>query len=588
MQIPQSFLDEIRARLPISQVIGKRLPLKPKGRGEFAGVCPFHDDHDPSMSVTDVKGFYHCFACNAHGDVLKFVMEFHGLSFMDAVKELAGEAGLPLPQPDPVAEKRYQQRQSLAEVMELACQFYQAQLKQHGRVAVDYIKGRGLSAATVQQFRLGYAPDDRGALKQALMNHGVSEQQLIEGGLLIQPPDGKSSYDRFRGRVMFPIMDVKGRVIAFGGRILGDGEPKYLNSPETPLFHKGRELYHFNVARQAGYDNGQLVIVEGYMDVIALAQAGLPNVVAPLGTALTEDQVQKIWQVVDEPILCMDGDKAGQRAMQRVAGLHLQHLKPGKSLRFVMLPEGKDPDDVVKDGGLQSLQKQLEQAVPLVDVLWDIAGGNQHYTAPEQRAAFEQRLMGFVAEIQDPVVQRYYRQAYKDRLWQWQRGQGSGKKTAQRVSNAGRMGSKPQDIPVQMRVTLALLRLLLNYPILLEDGAIEETLLDLPLPDQAESARQALLERGEDEDPSAWQSYAAELPKDGSMVADELTEKQAKLAWDFLLTRYELSLLEAEQALLSRDGNTTMEQLQSLSEQLYELRRLEKMRYIAYESELDL
>ncbi len=378
MSFPAEFLEEIRTQIRVSEVVGKRLRLVKKGR-EFLGICPFHNDTKPSMAVVDEKNFYHCFACGAHGDIITFTMEVEGLSFPEAVEKLAGIAGLEVPRQTPEAREREVVRKTLGDAMEAACRFYEEVLwSPEGRAGLDYFRGRGLSEQTIRRFRLGYATEHRTALRQAMSLKGIESAMLLEAGLIRKPEDRDQTYDYFRGRVLFPITDRRGRVIAFGGRILGDGQPKYLNSPDTPLFHKGRVLYGLAQAREAASKAGEVIVAEGYMDVIALAQGGFPHAVAPLGTALTEDQITELWRLAREPIVCFDGDAAGQKAAARAADRTLPILKPGHSLRFVTLPIGEDPDDLIKRGGAKAMRAVLRRRPA-----WRISSGTRS-CAPRQ------------------------------------------------------------------------------------------------------------------------------------------------------------------------------------------------------------
>ena len=357
MRFPPAFLDEIRDRVPISAVIGARVAWDRKktnaGRGDFWGCCPFHGEKTPSFHCEDRKGRYHCFGCGVSGDHFKFLTELDGLSFPEAVERIADMAGVPMPARDVAEEKRERERASLTDVMEMATAFFQERLQSAaGAKARAYLRDRGLTPATQQSFRLGYAPDSRNALKEFLDSKGVEKAQIEACGLVVFGQDVPVSYDRFRDRIMFPIPDSRGRVIAFGGRAMSpEVAAKYLNSPETELFHKGNVLYNFARARKALGKEGTVIAVEGYMDVIALAQAGFDNVVAPLGTALTENQMELLWRMAGEPILCFDGDQAGLKAAWRAADLILPSVQPGRTARFALLPEGKDPDDLVKADG---------------------------------------------------------------------------------------------------------------------------------------------------------------------------------------------------------------------------------------------
>jgi DNA primase len=423
MAFPPQFLDELRSRLPLADVVGRRVKLQKRGR-DFVGLCPFHNEKTPSFTVNEEKGFFHCFGCGAHGDAIGFVMRAEGASFPEAVERLAGEAGLPVPQPDPEARAKAERQSTLLGAMEAAAKFFEAELKgPRGRAARDYFEGRALAEETIHRFRLGYAPDSRGSLKEALTKQGFPEALLIEGGLLIKPPAengaaGGAPYDRFRGRVMFPITDRRGRVIAFGGRVMGEGEPKYLNSPETPLFHKGRVLFGLAQAQEAIRQKNEVIVAEGYMDVIAMSQAGLVQAVAPLGTALTEEQILLLWRLAPEPILCFDGDSAGQRAAARAADRALPLLKPGCSLRFALMPKGEDPDSLVKAKGAAAMEEVLARATPLADLLWDTETAGRRFDTPERRSGLRQQLSSLAARIADRTVQEDYRLEFDRRLAQ--------------------------------------------------------------------------------------------------------------------------------------------------------------------------
>ncbi|MCF2522153.1 DNA primase [Bradyrhizobium sp. G127] len=417
MRFTPQFLDELRARLPVSEVVGKRVKLKRAGK-EWKGLSPFHQEKTPSFTVNDQKGFYHDFSSNKHGDIISFVMETEGVGFPEAVERLASMAGMQLPAVTPDAARHEQRRKTLYDVMDLAAKFFADTLTSRaGAKARGYLADRGISPATQLQFRMGYAPGERFALKEHLGKLGIPVEDMVEAGLLIAGDDIPVPYDRFRDRVMFPITDARNRVIAFGGRALEKDVPaKYLNSPETPLFHKGDNLYNLATARQATHDGAPLIVAEGYVDVIALVTTGFVGAVAPLGTALTENQLALLWKMADEPILCFDGDGAGKRAAFRAADLALPHLKPGKSLRFALLPEGQDPDDLARTGGRAAIEEVIGLAKPLAEVLWsrEIEGGG--FSTPERRAALEARINELTNSIRDEVVRRYYRQDFSERL----------------------------------------------------------------------------------------------------------------------------------------------------------------------------
>jgi DNA primase len=409
------WLDELRARTTLSAVISPSVKLLRAGR-EWKACCPFHNEKTPSFTVNDDKGFYHCFGCGAHGDAIRFLTDHRGLAFMDAVKELAANAGMEVPAPDPKAKERAERTASLTDVMGAVAKWFADQLQGlEGAAARDYLKRRDIDPALVARFGLGLAPDNRTALKRALAHLG--EDQLVETGMLIQPEeDGKESYDRFRGRLMIPIRDPRGRVIGFGGRILGEGEPKYLNSPDTPLFDKGRSLYNIDRAAPASRAARRLIVVEGYMDVIGLDRAGISEVVAPNGTAVTEAQLGLMWRLDPSPILCFDGDSAGRRAAVRAALRALPLIAPERTLRFVELPPGQDPDDVVRDGGKAAFEALLARPEPLDERLWRHERDSAPLTTPEARAGLRQRLIDHSQGIGDPALRSLYREQWLGRF----------------------------------------------------------------------------------------------------------------------------------------------------------------------------
>lgn len=417
MKFPPSLLDEIRARLPVSDIVGRKVKLRRQGR-EFIGLSPFNAEKTPSFTVNDQKGFYHCFSSGKHGDIFRFLMETEGLSFPEAVERLAGDAGVPLPRPDPRAREREQERAGLHHVLEAAAAFFEASLSgPDARQAREYLAGRGLDQQTVRRFRIGYAPAGRHSLKEHLARLGIESDAVAKAGLVITGHDVAVPFDRFRERIIFPIADLQGRIVAFGGRaIRPEHQPKYLNSPETELFRKGQILFNLSAARRAAQETGLLVVAEGYMDVVALTRAGFANSVAPLGTALTEEQLALMWRVADEPVLCFDGDAAGLRAAFRAADLALPHLQAGKSLRFALLPDGQDPDDLLRSEGSTALSEAIGKARPLADMLWTRELEAQPLDTPERRAAFEKRLGEIVARIPDASVRRHYGDLFRGRL----------------------------------------------------------------------------------------------------------------------------------------------------------------------------
>jgi len=416
MAFPPHFLDMLRERIGLADLIGRRVRLTRKGR-EHTGLCPFHNERTPSFTVNEEKSFYHCFGCGAHGDIFGFVMRTEGISFPEAVERLAEEAGVPVPEQTPEERRRAKAQATLYQVMERACAFFERSLAgAQGGAARDYLERRGLDAESRARFRLGYAPDSRGALKAALTGEEIAEAQLVEAGLLIRPDGEGATYDRFRGRVTFPITDRRGRVIAFGARTLGDGEPKYLNSPDTPLFHKGEVLYGLATAQGPARDRGRVIVAEGYMDVIALARAGIAEAVAPLGTALTEAQIALLWKLAPEPVLCFDGDAAGGRAAARAAERALPLLVPGKSLRFVSLPAGEDPDTLIRARGPAAMEELIAAARPLDQLVWALEAGAASLDTPERIAGLEARLEAAARRIKDEKVRYQYLSAFRARL----------------------------------------------------------------------------------------------------------------------------------------------------------------------------
>ncbi|MGL4395271.1 MAG: DNA primase [Hyphomicrobium sp.] len=432
MRFNPQILDEIRARLPVSQVVGRKVALKKAGR-EFRGLSPFKVEKSPSFFVNDAKGFYHCFASGEHGDIFTFVMKTEGLEFPEAVERLAAEAGVTLPKPKDREQsaKDGDRLDRLYRICEFAARGFEDALKSAaGQDARRYLEKRGVARETIATFRLGFAVNGRQALRQALAKEGFSDAEMAASGMVISGDDIPEPYDRFRNRVMFPILDLKGRVIAFGGRALDKDAPaKYLNSPETPLFHKGHQLFNAARARPIAHDKDRVIAVEGYMDVVALHEGGFPESVAPLGTALTEDQVKLLWRMTTVPTLCFDGDSAGRKAAYRAVDTALPHLKPGHSLVFAFLPDGLDPDDMIRQQGAQAFEDTLAKARPLVDVLWERETSADSLATPEQRAALEARLRTLTGTIADPLVRSHYEREIRDRLFALTRRQ---------PSNAGR------------------------------------------------------------------------------------------------------------------------------------------------------
>lgn len=414
----QKFIDELRSRISVADVVAEKVKLTRKGR-EYTGLCPFHNEKTPSFTVNEAKGFYHCFGCGAHGDIIKFEMEANNLPFMDALEKLANKAGLPKPKFSKEHSAEQEKRQSLYDIMELAAVFYERTLYlREGAQGLEYFHRRGLDDELIKKFRLGYAPANN-ALKAYLGSKGVNEHDMAELGLIAIPEDrNRSPHDFFRERVMIPIRDKRGRVIAFGGRIMGNGQPKYLNSPETPVFNKRKMLYNINFARDAGFSARNFIICEGYMDVIALDKYGFGYAAAPMGTALTEDQIMEAWKIVPEPILCFDGDSAGIKAALRSVDRALPILSAGYSLKFMFLPDKMDPDEFLQAKGADAFAKMMEDTTPLMQLLWDKNFKGQPSSTPEQKALLEKNIMEEVAKIKDEKVRAYYVQEMQKRIYE--------------------------------------------------------------------------------------------------------------------------------------------------------------------------
>ena len=414
----QRFIDELRARVSIADVVGAKVKLTKKGR-EYQGLCPFHNEKTPSFTVNESKGFYHCFGCGAHGDIIKFEMEANGLPFIDALQKLAHQAGLQMPQLSAKDKKEEDERKSLYEIMEAACAFFERELRMPGGAAglKYFTEKRGLSPETLKKFRLGFAPSNN-ALMTHLKAQGIDEKDMKELGLIAIPEDtSRRPHDFFRNRVMIPITNKQGKIIAFGGRVMEKIEPKYLNSPDTPIFNKRRNLYNLDKAREVAYKEKKLIICEGYMDVIALDRYGFGYAVAPLGTALTEEQIAEAWRVCPEPILCLDGDSPGVKAAMRAVDRVLPMLKAGYSLQFLFLPDNQDPDEYLQAHGHDSFAALMRKTSPLIDILWRKYTENEDSSTPEKKALIEKTLLSEVAKIGDATVRSYYAQEIRSRIY---------------------------------------------------------------------------------------------------------------------------------------------------------------------------
>ena len=456
MSFPPAFLDEIKERVSVSSIIGRKIKLTKKGR-EFLGLCPFHHEKTPSFTINDEKGFYHCFGCGAHGNVINFLTDCEKMPFMEAIEHLANLAGLKIPDQKPQNQAQENRFNTLLDIMEKACVFFQKNLfSPAGEQAREYLKNRGITGEIAKQFRLGYAPSGS-QLTPLLKEANISFSHAQELGLIAKNQGREGYHDYFYDRVMFPILDKRKRVIGFGGRLMRKGEPKYLNSPDTTLFHKGEQLYAIPNAIDTIRKSNSAIIVEGYMDVIALHSAGFTNAVAPLGTAFTENQLQLLWKECDEPIICFDGDKAGRKASSRALLRALPLLKAGKSLQFVFLPDPFDPDDMIRKKSPEAFKSMVDNPKSLFYALWNMLLENRSVDTPERMAKLEKEATELIEKIQDERIRVYYTKEMKKQLWQL----GREKKKSPLSFNDAQSILKPQKNTIEGRMLLAYL---LCYP----------------------------------------------------------------------------------------------------------------------------
>ncbi len=510
MSLPPNFLDELRTRTSLSQVVGRKVLWDTRksnqAKGDMWAPCPFHQEKTASFHVDDRKGYYYCFGCQAKGDAISFVRETENVGFMEAVEILAAEAGMQLPERDPQAQEKSDHRTRLTEVMEQAVRFFGRQLRSGaGADAREYLSRRGLDQATQERFAIGFAPPGWQTLWDHLIGHGVPGEEIIEAGLAKPSQKGGKPYDTFRNRIMFPIRDPRGRAIAFGGRALDPNDnAKYLNSPETTLFDKSRTLYNHGPAREAAGKGQPLVVAEGYMDVIALASGGFEAAVAPLGTAVTEHQLQMLWRITDEPVMALDGDGAGLRAAYRVIDTALPLLEAGKSLRFVLLPEGQDPDDLIRSEGREAMRSLLTDAQPMVQLLWRRETEGRVFDSPERKAALDKTLRDRIRTIQDPSLRNHYGEEIKRLRWELFRGPSRQAQPGRRRSNM-QAPSKPaddtrasllvaggKDVEIRLREAVILAALIVTPELIPEfEAKIEE----MPCADRDHAALKACLLR---------------------------------------------------------------------------------------------
>jgi DNA primase catalytic core len=591
MRFGRQFIDNLRARVPISSVISPYVNLKHKSKGDFLGLCPFHNEKSPSFNVSDNKGFYHCFGCGAHGDIITFIMEHKGLPYVEAVKELAQQAGIPLPKQDDFSAAREKKIEDSYEVLEMAAKWFEDNLNSStGLQARLYLKERGLSDETIKKFRLGYAPDEWESLKNYIKNNKVDEDIILANGLITTNEDGSKKYDRFRGRVMFPIFNNTGKVIAFGGRIMKKDEKaaKYINSPETDLFQKSYSLYGFNFAKDRAYKEQKIIAVEGYMDVIALHQAGFNYAVAPLGTALTETHIKQLWKITKEPILCLDGDDAGMRAAKKFAEEYVALLEPGYTIKFAYIPKGQDPDEYIQQNGANAFEKLLQNSKVLSDNLWDINIQNAKLATPEQKADFAKKMMDLVDKIQNPSVKDFYKKDYNNRIYTLSvsnRGKSPFKKAT--VSQEVKESSLELTNKIE-RLKERLILLISCNPKLLLNASIEDIIISLEIENKtvemlAENAIDFCAKFNEkDIDFSGFVEYLKnhsrqdlinylELANKKDFFWKDNSEKKSAYYWQYLLAEFNLSAADIEiKKYESSDNNLDF----NLNEELYERQKI--------------
>ncbi len=596
MKFPPSFIERLRSHFLLSEVIGRRIPIKKHGR-EYQALCPFHNEKTPSFTVNDEKGFFHCFGCSAHGDAIEFIKRFERLTYPETIEALAREAGIPLPTVTPEERKRAEAEKTLYDVMEAACQWFERQLvASSGSMALDYLAKRGLKPETIRLFRAGFAPDtERNALHQHLLKAGISQSLQAEAGVIIVPDSGVP-YDRFRGRVIFPIRSASGRVVAFGGRLLcGDTSrnlPKYLNSPETPLFKKGELLYNFDLAKRPARDANLAVVMEGYMDVVSTAQAGVPYALATLGTAITPEHLRLLWQLAKEPVICLDGDAAGARAMMRAAEVALPLLKPGYSLRFAMLPAGEDPDSYIQKHGKASFEKILMSSRRLSQVLWETLSPGHDLALPESRAALEDTLARLADKIANPTLKQHYLSYFRKQLWT----KAPAPAKAGQCSDQVRQLALQQDVNGFEAAAGALLMQLLSFPPLLRKSQVEETVSHLDIRSAyLNRLRGALLSAAHEQDAllddrAAFVAYLQEqLQGELKTVPlklpypEDLSLNDALALWNTALASYQIAHLEYEMKELQQTVGQTMDEaaLSRLIEIQQQLQQAETRRTFA-------
>lgn len=565
----------------MSEVIGKRIPIKKFGR-EWKACCPFHNEKTPSFTINDEKGFYHCFGCAAHGDAIEFIRKFEHLSYAEAIEMLARDAGIPLPELSPQKERKIAEYKVQQDVVEAACEWFEKQLYSASHIdAMAYLEQRGLHAQTIHQFRLGYAPDQRHALHDYLKSKGFDLKQQTDAGLVSTSDDGRV-YDRFRGRIIFPIRNGSGKAIAFGGRILDNNKKniaKYLNSPETDLFKKGDVLYNLDLAKRPAREKNMVVVMEGYMDVVSTAQSGVDYAVATLGTAVTDEHLRKLWQLTKEPILCLDGDAAGARAMMRAAEIALPLITPGHSLRFAVLPAGEDPDSYISKHGKDSFEKLLSHSKRLSQVLWEMLAPQYKLNLAEGRAGLEAAYKKLANQIQDATVKQHFMNYFKKQLWETTNSKKPATKL--RSQKVEQVVAQHHSAGLEM-LTSRMLKTLILFPKLLLRASVEEFVSHVTIATpQLNRLRNAILELAHEGDMPDAKNFRLQLINHleeewyiefiGSALklpyAQVLSENDATVLWNETVSAYHIAHMQHELDMLQeQEGDMNEATLQRLVE----------------------
>lgn len=577
MRFSPSFIERLRTHFLLSELIGKRIAVKKHGR-EYQALCPFHNEKSPSFTINDEKNFFHCFGCGAHGDAIEFIKRYERLTYPETIERLAREAGIALPEPSREERQKAQAEKTLYDVLEAASQWFERQLLSSTHtVARDYVEKRGLTPETVRKFRIGYAPDERTALHQHLLMLGFTQTLQADAGLIIISDNG-TAYDRFRGRLMFPIRNSTGKIIAFGGRLLGNTSknlPKYLNSPETAVFKKGEMLFNLDLAKRPAREGNMVVVMEGYMDVVSTAQHGVDYAVATLGTAVTPEHLRLLWQLAKEPVLCLDGDAAGKRAMLRGIEVALPLLKPGFSLRFAVLPAGEDPDSYVQKNGKTNYEKILQASKRLSQVIWETMSAQFKLDLPEGRAGLEGALNKLCLQIADSTVRQHYQSYFRKMLWEKAPVKsGKQQKIQARSAQVEHMVVQHHSAALET-LTRRMLKTLTQFPALLHKSNVEETLSRMDIRSaHLDALRNALLSaigHTDIDDSEAFHDYLrAELPGDLLKTltddtlrlpyANTLSLDDALVLWNETASAYQISHLEFELKELQENIGTSMDE----------------------------